>query len=295
MNKFFYLMTILLTASLLTLTSCGEDDPIPSCTDGIQNQDETGIDCGGVCASCNESDVHLTGSIATQTLTNDRIYILDQKVVVEDGVTLTIEAGTIIKGSTGAGSLASALIIARGGKIIAEGTAAAPIIFTSINDNIAVGETTGSNLSVADKGLWGGVVILGKAKGSFVGDVTEFQIEGIPAGDTYGLYGGNDDADNSGVFNYVSIRHGGSEIGEGNELNGLTLGCVGNNTEISNIEIVGNDDGVEFFGGTVNVSNVLIWGQNDDCLDIHNAISPFSSLTCCSGLVGSAISRQRLL
>ncbi len=217
----------------------------------------------------------ITGEItANTTWTNDRIWVLNQKVVVKSGVTLTIEAGTIIKGSEGQGSLASALVIARGGKIMAEGTASEPIIFTSINDNIAVGQTAGTNLTAADNGLWGGLLIMGNAKGSFTGDVSEFNIEGIPASDSFGLYGGTNDADNSGVLKYVSIRHGGAEIGEGNEINGLTLGCVGSGTVIQNIEVVANyDDGIEFFGGTVSVTNALVWSVGDDGLDIDQAYS----------------------
>ena len=93
----------------------------------------------------------------------------------------------------------------------------------------------------------------------FAGNVTEFQIEGIPASDANGLYGGNDATDNSGTITYVSIRHGGGEIGEGNEINGLTLAGVGSATTINNIEVVANvDDGIEFFGGTVNASNLLV-------------------------------------
>ena len=98
------------------------------------------------------------------------------------------------------------------------------------------------------------------------------QIEGIPASDTWGLYGGDDPTDNSGVFKYVSIRHGGALIGEGNEINGLTLGGVGNGTVIDHVEVVGNlDDGIEFFGGTVNASNLLVWAQGDDGLDIDQS------------------------
>lgn len=86
------------------------------------------------------------------------------------------------------------------------------------------------------------------------------------------MYGGTDPADDSGVLRYVSIRHGGALIGEGNEINGLTLGGVGNGTVIDNIEVVANvDDGIEFFGGTVNASNLLVWAQGDDGLDIDQA------------------------
>ena len=202
------------------------------------------------------------------------IYILNNKVVVPSGVTLTIEAGTIIKGTSGTGSLASALIIAQGGKIIAAGSASEQIVFTSTADNITVGESYGSNLDQNNRGLWGGLIVLGYAPSSFAGDVDALQIEGIPAEDSWGLYGGNDPNDNSGILKYISIRHGGALIGEGNEINGLTLGGVGAGIEIDNIEVVGNvDDGIEFFGGTVDASNLLVWAQGDDAIDIDQAYS----------------------
>ena len=170
--------------------------------------------------------------------------------------------------------MASALVVARGGTLNANGTADCPIIMTSESDNIEVGQTAGTNLGINDRGLWGGLIVLGYAPSSFSGDVSEVQIEGIPADDTFGLYGGNDPSDNSGSITYVSIRHGGALIGEDNEINGLTLGGVGNSTVIDNIEVVANtDDGIEFFGGTVNASNLLVWGQGDDGLDIDQAYS----------------------
>jgi hypothetical protein len=96
----------------------------------------------------------------------------------------------------------------------------------------------------------------------------EIQIEGIPTTDANGLYGGNEPNDNSGIIRYVSIRHGGANIGNGNEINGLTLGGVGVATTVENIEIIGNqDDGVEFFGGTVNVKNLVVWNPGDDAID----------------------------
>ena len=219
--------------------------------------------------------VSVTGSITSNTTwSNDNMYQLNQKVVVQDGATLTIEAGTIVKGSSGTGSLASALVVARGGKLMAEGTASEPIIMTSASDNITIGQTMGTNLDQNDRGLWGGLIVLGNAPCSFSGDVTDLQIEGIPAEDTWGLYGGSNATDNSGVMKYISIRHGGALIGEGNEINGLTLGGVGSGTEIDHIEVVANvDDGVEFFGGTVNASNLLVWAQGDDAIDIDQAYS----------------------
>lgn len=253
-----------------------ETDPgtTATCNDGIQNQDETGVDVGGSCAEI----ITISGEIATDTTWEaTNMYLIAGKVVIGKGVTLTIEPGTIIKGKPGSGSLASALIVQREAKIMAEGTADKPIIFTAEEDNIAIGSTAGTNLDQNQRGKWGGLVVLGRAHGSFKGDVTEVQIEGIPADDTFGLYGPGDapnDADNSGVLKYISIRHGGALIGEGNEINGLTLGSVGSGTMIENIEVVGNvDDGVEFFGGTVNATNLLVWAQGDDAIDVDQGYS----------------------
>lgn len=271
----------------LGLTSCSEDDDMPTehatCTDGIQNGNETGIDCGGPCEPCDTNgggetpgqDEDLSGLLTQDfTLTNDIIWEINGKFVVGDGTTLTIEPGTIIKGHEGTGSLASALIVARGGTIMAEGTAEEPIVFTSINDNIELGQKQGSNLDENDRGLWGGVLILGRAPSSFEGDSQESQIEGIPADDDFGRYGGDDPEDSSGVFKYVSIRHGGALIGSGNEINGLTMGGVGTGTVIDHVEIVGNvDDGFEWFGGTVNSSNLVAFAGGDDGLDIDQAYS----------------------
>jgi hypothetical protein len=211
----------------------------------------------------------LSGVLANKTLTNDRIWELAGRVIVPTGVTLEIEEGTIIKGREGLGALASALIIARGGKIMAEGTEGEPIIFTSILDNIAVGQTAGTNLDETDNEKWGGLIVLGKAKISAGDGDTEASIEGLPADEDYGKYGGTDDADNSGILKYVSIRHGGTLIGEGNEINGLTLGGVGTGTVLENIEVYATlDDGIEFFGGSVNVKNLLVYWQGDDGVDL---------------------------
>ncbi|MFM7233588.1 MAG: hypothetical protein ACKOZM_03290 [Flavobacteriales bacterium] len=210
------------------------------------------------------------------------IYQLAGRITVTNGATLTIEAGTIIKGEAGTGANATALLIARGGKLNANGTATSPIIFTSVADEIdyadmAAGNFASPNLESTVNGLWGGVIILGKAPISAsndVGDVSEVQIEGIPTSDPNGLYGGNVANDNSGTIRYISIRHGGANIGSGNEINGLTLGGVGNGTTIENVEIVGNqDDGIEWFGGTVNVSNAVVWNCGDDGIDTDQAWS----------------------
>lgn len=263
------LLVSVLLASTIVFTGCFKDDDTPIIIEEItiiQNGGDEEDDC---------LVIDITGAITENTTwTNDNIYKLNQKVVVDNGATLTIQKGTIIKGAPGTGSLASALIIARGSKINALGTASQPIIFTSTSDNIICGENYGTNLDENDRGLWGGLIVLGNAPCSFSGDIVEAQIEGIPADDTFGLYGGTDPEDNSGVLSYISIRHGGALIGEGNEINGLTLGGVGNGTIINNIEVVANvDDGIEFFGGTVNASNLLVWAQGDDALDIDQAYS----------------------
>ena len=216
-------------------------------------------------------------SIKTNTTWySDTIYQLGGRVAVENGATLTIEAGTVIKGEAGTGANATALLIARGGKLIAEGTVSKPIIFTSIADEITPelieqGVFSSPNLDPTVNGLWGGVIVLGEAKisaSNTTGDVSSVQIEGIPTSDPNGLYGGTNDLDNSGIIRYVSIRHGGANIGSGNEINGLTLGGVGSGTIVENVEVVGNqDDAIECFGGKVNLTNVVSWNAGDDGFD----------------------------
>lgn len=190
--------------------------------------------------------------------TSDKTYVLDGFVFVGAGQTLHIEAGTVVQGKPGEDVNASVLIVARGGKILAEGTAEKPIIFTF------EGDTGGSSASL--RAQWGGLIILGKARlNSTPG---ESAIEGLPTNEPRGLYGGNDDADNSGVLRYVSIRHGGTNIGADNEINGLTLGGVGSGTTIEYVEVVGNkDDGIEWFGGTVNARYLISAFCADDGLD----------------------------
>lgn len=220
-----------------------------------------------------ETVIRVTDNItADVTWETGKVYILGGRISVESGATLTIQEGVVVKGEAGSGANATALVVARGAKINATGTAAAPIIFTSIADEIMPGEIASPNLTPDINGLWGGVLILGNAPSSFGGDVTEKQIEGIPPSDTNGLYGGTVEADDSGTFRYVSIRHGGANIGEGNEINGLTLGGVGSATEIAFVEVIGNqDDGIEWFGGTVDVTNAIVWNAGDDAMDTDQA------------------------
>jgi hypothetical protein len=252
MKKILFLFTLGLIVS-----SCEPDEII----DPIENKNKV-----------------VTSNITTNTTWySDTVYQLGGRIAVEDGATLTIQPGTVIKGEAGTGANATALIIARGGKIMAEGTPQLPIIFTSVADEITPaqvkeGNFASPNLDPTVNGLWGGVIVLGKSKISpkpdNTGEVVAVQIEGIPTSDPNGLYGGNDDNDNSGILSYVSIRHGGTNIGSGNEINGLTLGGVGSMTSINNIEIVANqDDGIEWFGGTVNTSYVVVWNCGDDGID----------------------------
>ncbi len=225
-----------------------------------------------------EEVVTITDNITSdETWKDGTIYVLAGRIAVEAGATLTIEGGAIVKGEAGSGANSTALVVARDATLNANGTADAPIIFTSVADEITPemvdsGEFGSPNLNPNQRGLWGGIIVLGNAPIS--ASSTPASIEGIPSTDKNGLYGGDNAGDSSGTITYVTIRHGGTNIGEGNEINGLSLGGVGTGTTIENIEIVANqDDGVEWFGGTVNVTNVLVWNNGDDALDTDQAWS----------------------
>ena len=211
----------------------------------------------------------------TYTMSTGTEYILDGYVYVEEGATLIIEAGVVVKGAVFPSNgidLTSALIISKGAKILAEGTAVSPIIFTSELDDL----TSLTDLTAVDNNTWGGLIILGN---SIVGeDGGADVVEGLPSGadDTRNIYGGTDIADNSGILKYVSIRHGGADIGADNEINGLTLGGVGNGTVIDYIEIFANqDDGIEFFGGSVNVTHAVVGFVGDDSYDMDESWSGY--------------------
>lgn len=260
-------------AAIATLSSCSKEY---GCTDPTaDNYDESADeDCCCYYAPPVTSNTVVTSDITEDTQwTNNNIYELSGRIAVEAGATLTIQEGTIIKGQAGSGPNASALLVARNAKLIAEGTPDQPIIFTSIADqitqtDIASGNFASPNLDPSLNGFWGGLIILGNAPISASAD--EVAIEGIPTTDPNGLYGGSDPIDMAGesVVRYVSIRHGGSNIGNGNEINGLSLGGVGTATTIDHVEIVANqDDGVEFFGGTVDATNIVVWNNGDDAID----------------------------
>jgi len=297
------LFTILSITCAFAFVGCGEDEICDgkTCGDG-EVLDTSTCDCVSTvpcpdvtcaddeilnaadctCVDVGSEVIEVTESISDDvTWTSDKAYHLGGRITVLPGATLTIEAGTVIKGEAGIQANSTALLVARGAKIEANGTAALPIIFTSVADNIspadvAAGNYSSPNLAPTINGLWGGIIVLGNAPISAQNeddmDVAELQIEGIPTSDSNGLYGGNDAEDNSGTLNYISIRHGGTNIGAGNEINGLTLGGVGSGTTISNLEVVANaDDGIEWFGGTCSATNVLIWNCFDDGLDTDQA------------------------
>lgn len=223
-----------------------------------------------VATGCRKSPYHiehtevitdLGGGTGTVTWTNDKDYLISGFVFVNDGQILTIEPGTVIRAKAGQGSMASALIVARGGKIIAEGTNTEPIIFTAEGDDLK------GSVPLEARGLWGGLIILGNAPINT--KEGEDNIEGLPVSEPRALYGGVDEDDNSGILRYISIRHGGTNIGEGNEINGLTLGGVGRQTIVEYIEVISNeDDGIELFGGTVNCKNLVVAFCGDDAFDI---------------------------
>ena len=214
------------------------------------------------------AQVNVTADISANTVWSaSNVYLLDGLIFVNNGATLTIEEGTVIKGKLQAnittGDGASALIIRRGAKIIANGTKDNPIIFTSELDDV----NNPNDLTKDDRALWGGLILLGRAVTNQ--PTTENQIEGIPVSED-ALFGGNDDSDNSGELRYVSIRHGGFSISgvPGDEINGLTLGAIGDQTVIEHIEVIANfDDGYEFFGGTVNTKYLVSAFCGDDGFD----------------------------
>ncbi len=257
MKKNFLVIATVFFAGALTMTSCTKEE---------EKEEETTV-------VVDDSTVEVTSNITEDTeWTKDKVYILTTRVAVESGATLTIQAGTVIKGRAGSATNATALLVAKGAKIMANGTADEPIIMTSEADPITSGTIASPTLPADLDGLWGGLIVLGNAPVS--ADAASVQIEGIPDSDPNGLYGGSDSLDNSGVITYVSVRHGGANIGAGNEINGITLGGVGAGTVIENIEVVANqDDGVEFFGGSVSAKNVLVWNNGDDALDTDQAWS----------------------
>ena len=238
-TKKLLLASALMFGTSLMFTSCSKDD----------NNSDDPIVIAPTTPTPDASfpSITVSGNITTNTTwTKDKIVYLDGRVIVQAPAVLTIEAGTIVKGKAGSDANASVLIVGVGAQINAAGTASEPIIFTGEDDQIIPGQIESPNLTVANKGLWGGVIILGSAPISPSSGTTA-EVEGIPAGTAGTTYGGSSVADNSGTFKYCSIRHGGVILSGGNEINGLTLGGVGSGTTIDHVEIyAGLDDGIEF-------------------------------------------------
>jgi len=228
-----YVLALSLTA--LSIQSCSKDD---SGTDLVNPV---------------KTEVELPATITSNTtLDNTKTYVLKKDVYtrVFSGATLTIPAGTVIKGNVN-----SALIIEMGGKIDAQGTATNPIVFTSIKP-------------VGDRktGDWGGVVLAGKAPVNTADGTAQY--EGGALGADVAKYGGSIANDNSGTMKYVRIEYAGYPISKDKELNGLTVCGVGSATVLENIMVsFGGDDSFEFFGGTVNAKNLIAYKGVDDDFD----------------------------
>lgn len=238
--------TKLLLASILftTFIGCTKDEPVP--VDPVTPPPPT------------VQIVELSGNLTTQTLTADKKYIIRGQVFVKTGVVLTIQPGTVIFGEK---RTKGTLVIDRGGRIEAKGTASQPIVFTS---NQLEGDR--------DRGDWGGLVILGNASCNQVDPA----IEGI---DPAVFYGGNaantkstataNDADNSGTLEYVRVEFAGIELTPNNETNSITMGGVGNGTKMEYVMVsYGGDDGFEWFGGTVNGRYLISHNSWDDDFDV---------------------------
>ena len=174
-------------------------------------------------------------------------YVLSKLTFVESNARLTIEPGVTVRGKNG-----SALIVTRDASVHARGRADQPIVFTSAK---ALGKR--------QAGDWGGLVLLGNAPVN-----RDAHIEGIESSDSRGDFGGSDTSSSCGVLDFVRIEFAGFEISKDNELNGLTLGGCGDGTIVRNVQVhMGLDDGVEVFGGTVDLKNIVVTGADDDAFD----------------------------
>lgn len=235
--RWLYQLIVIFTVSLsLFIVGCGEDDE----TEPEEVVVEETITVDG------REVVILSGDILEdRTLSADYDYLLRDAVFVKDGVTLTIQPGVTLYGENATNGT---LVVAQGGKLMADGTADAPIVMTS---DAAIGSRA--------RGQWGGLIINGRAPTN----------QGITfgEGDT-GAYGGNDPTDNSGVLRYVRVEYAGIEFSPDNELNGIAFQGVGSGTVVEHIQVhMNQDDGIEMFGGTVNLKYALVTGARDDSFD----------------------------
>ena len=236
----FKMIAIFATGLALAFIGCDTDDTEDTEVTEEALVEETVIDIDG------RQVVVLEGRLnADKTLTAAYDYLLRGAVFVEDGATLTIEPGVHIYGEQATNGT---LIVAQGSKIMAEGTASDPIVMSS-------DAFEGSRA----RGQWGGLIINGRAptnQGVTFGE-----------GDT-GAFGGNNPADSSGVLRYVRVEYAGIEFSPDNELNGIAFQGVGSGTVVDHVQVhMNQDDGVEMFGGTVNLKYVMVTGARDDSFD----------------------------
>jgi len=234
-----------------------------------------------IIGSANAAEVMVSSDITTSTTwTSGNVYNLQGSRYVTNGATLTIQAGTIIASDSG-GSLA----VTRDARLSCIGTATQPVIFTSKADYATWDAAHPRGQWRASANEWGNVTLMGNAyigkygNGAVATNTAApnannyANMEGLLAsgtpGDTRTFYGGGNDQDTSGALRFVSLRYGGKVVGLGNELNGLSLGGVGRDTIIDHIDIMNNvDDGIEIWGGTVDIKYFSIWNIGDDSFDI---------------------------
>lgn len=255
-KNLFSMATLGMTvAAVFSFTACSEDstgdstgsNPSVSIVDGVAQSAGILFNDGTQIGNGDQNFV-FTGK---QTIKKGT-YTLKGWVYVAKGAELTIEPGTIIKGDKAS---KAALIVEPGGKAIMEGTASAPIVMTSA-------QPAGSR----KPGDWGGLIVCGNAKNN----QKEMQIEGGPRT----KHGGNDDADNSGIYRYIRIEFAGAPFQEDQEINGFTFGSVGNATAVDHIQVsYSNDDSYEWFGGTVNAKYLIAYKGWDDDFDTDNGFS----------------------
>lgn len=247
MKKTF--LNLMLVGTMATFTvACSEETVEPTNT-------STNTQTGSAFSVTSENGkTALTGTTAQNyTFKADTKYLLKGFVYVKAGATLTIEPGTVIMGDKGS---RGTLVIEQGAKIIAEGTAQKPIVFTS-------SQPKGDRKA----GDWGGVIILGNAP-------TNLGASAKIEGGVDRTYGGTNPADNSGILKYVRIEFGGIAFQPDNEINGLTLGGVGNGTVIDYVQVSHcGDDSFEMFGGTVNAKHLIAYKNVDDMFDTDNGYS----------------------
>ena len=256
---FVNFMTCAAMATALTLAACSSD------SDGEGNGNGNGGNGEGTGSSIVVGDNILSGTLTGEQTLESKEYILNGTVIVADGGRLNIPAGTTIKAREG---FSSYLLVAQGGKLYADGTADKPVIFTA-------------NTTSPVSGYWGGIIINGKAPIS--GQNADKSDTGLTEIDNSFKYGGNVDDDNSGSLTYVQICYAGARSTADIEHNGLTLNGVGSGTKIENIYVLESaDDAIEFFGGTVNVTNLLAVNPDDDMFDFTQGYS--GTLKNCYGV-----------